>query len=159
MITIRPITVADEPFLWDMLYHAIYVPAGQPPVAREFVYLPELRKYVAAWGQPNDLGFLALDQTQPVGASWIRLFQGASRGYGYVDDQTPELTIALLPEFRGQGVGSQLLARLLDAAAARYAAVSLSVSPENPARRLYARCGFEIVSASGDSLTMCKRWH
>ncbi len=35
-------------------------------------------------------------------------------------------------------------------------AVSLSVSVDNPARRLYRRCGFEDVAAHGNSVTMLK---
>lgn len=83
---------------------------------------------------------------------------GQDRGYGYVDDATPELSIALLPAYRGRGIGSQLLARLLEQAQGCCPGVSLSVSAGNPARRLYERFGFEIVAERGSSLTMLKRW-
>jgi ribosomal protein S18 acetylase RimI-like enzyme len=63
-----------------------------------------------------------------------------------------------LPECRGQGVGSALMARILEAARSRFAAVCLSVSPENPARRLYKRAGFQVVNDEPPSITMIKRW-
>jgi ribosomal protein S18 acetylase RimI-like enzyme len=157
-IIIRPLILTDEPFLWDMLYQAIYVPAGSPPPERDIVYRPELAGYVRDWGRSDDSGFIAIEPTTscPVGAAWLRLLTKENQGYGYVDDATPELSIAVLPDYRGQGVGTQLLARLIEAAQTRYAAISLSVSPENPALRLYRRLGFEEVGRCGTSLTMIK---
>ena len=66
-------------------------------------------------------------------------------GYGYVDDETPELAIAVLPDHRGRGLGRRLLRELLDAAGGRFGAVSLSVRAENPAWRLYERTGFRVA--------------
>jgi ribosomal protein S18 acetylase RimI-like enzyme len=78
------------------------------------------------------------------------------RGYGYVDAETPELSVAVLPEHRGRGIGTALVIRLLETARVRYRAVSLSVARENPALRLYEQLGFEVVDRSGTSLTMRK---
>jgi GNAT superfamily N-acetyltransferase len=155
---IRPATSADEAFLRDMLYHAIHVPEGHPAPPHDVVYRPEIAKYVSDRGAPNDIGFIAVDaeSQQPMGATWLRLFTSENRGFGYVDDATPELTIAILPGYRGQGIGTALLTHLLEAARGRYAAVSLSVARENPARRLYERLGFEVVGTRGTSLTMRK---
>ena len=101
---------------------------------------------------------------KPIGAVWLRQFTQLSPAYGYLDDTTPELSIALLPEYRGRGVGTQLLERMIDEARQQHpalAALSLSVSRDNPARRLYERLGFIAISingnTSGDSLTMRKR--
>ena len=131
----RPLIPADQDFLWEMLYQAIYVPAGSPPPAREVIYQADLAKYVSDWGQSDDLGLVAIDSTiqQPVGAAWLRLLIGSNRGYGYLDDHTPELSIAILPAYRGQGIGSILLEKIILAARSRYPAISLSVSVGNPA--------------------------
>jgi ribosomal protein S18 acetylase RimI-like enzyme len=112
--------------------------------------------YVAGWGQPGDLGVIAIDPhtRQPAGAAWVRLLQGENRGYGYIDDATPELTIAVLSGHRNQGIGTQLLTELLRLAAAQYNAVSLSVWKENPARRLYERLGFVVVQEDDTAVTM-----
>ena len=154
--TIRPLTPADEPFLWEILYQAIYVPPGSAPPERDIVKRPQIAKYVRDRGQhPDDTGFIAIDSDsqQPIGAIWVRLLRGENRGYGYVDDATPELTMAVLPQYRGRGVGTSLLIHLLQAAWGRYPAISLSVAPENPALRLYKRLGFEVAARSGTSLT------
>jgi ribosomal protein S18 acetylase RimI-like enzyme len=155
---IRPLAQEDAHCLWEMLYQAIHVPQGHEPPAREIVYQPELAYYVAGWGRPGDLGYLAVDaEGLLVGAAWLRLLAGDERGYGWVDDATPELSMAVMPAWRGQGVGSRLLAALLDAAAERYAAVSSSVQADNPALRLYRRLGFEVVEDGGTWYTMRKR--
>jgi GNAT superfamily N-acetyltransferase len=100
-----------------------------------------------------------------VGAAWVRRLVGEGRGYGWVDDATPELAIAVEPGREGQGVGAAMLARLLDDLAGTVPAVSLSVRADNPARRLYARLGFVVVEGSdvanrvgGTSLTMVRRY-
>jgi ribosomal protein S18 acetylase RimI-like enzyme len=143
-----------------MLYQAIYVPAGADPFPRDIVTRPEISRYAECWGQQDDLGFIAVNEEtpSPIGATWIRLLKDAAKGYGYVDETIPELTIAVTPEYRGQGVGTKLLDRLIAEAKNRYKAVSLSVSPDNPALRLYQRLGFEVVATSGGSLTMIKRY-
>ncbi|MGA9773859.1 MAG: GNAT family N-acetyltransferase [Blastocatellia bacterium] len=155
---ISEITSSDEPFLWEMLYQAIHVPAGGTAPPRQIVNSPELSRYVEQWGQENDLGLKAIstDDLQPFGAVWLRLMTEEKRGYGYIDDLTPELSIAVLREHRGKGVGTRLLNDLFESIAGRYKAISLSVSDDNPAKRLYQRLGFEIVSRDGASLTMRK---
>jgi ribosomal protein S18 acetylase RimI-like enzyme len=156
--TLRLLTKADQPLLWQMLHQALFVPLGleRPPFA--IVYQPELARYVAAWGRTTDLGFVAEDTEtkRPVGAAWVRLLADEERGYGYVDKDTPELSIAVLPDYRGKGIGSALLTALLDAAAERFPAVSLSVSRDNPALRLYTRFGFTVVSDDEETLTMVR---
>lgn len=157
--TIRPLQPADDPFLWEMLYEAIYIPAGGVKPDRTILQEPSLAHYVAGWGQqPGDAGVLAIDPQRghPVGAAWLRLFPATDPGWGFVDAATPEVSIAMLPAYRGQGVGTMLLTELIILATGRYAALSLSVDPQNPAMRLYARLGFVAVGAFGTSVTMRK---
>jgi ribosomal protein S18 acetylase RimI-like enzyme len=54
--------------------------------------------------------------------------------------------IALLPDFRGRGVGTGLLRGLLDEAAREGRKLSIHVERENPAARLYRRLGFVPVA-------------
>lgn len=156
--SLRPLTPDDQVFLWEMLYEALYVPPGEPSLPREILQRSAISHYAADWGHPDDDGWLAEVAEQPVAAVWIRLFTAEARGYGYVDDETPELSIAVLPAYRGRGIGTALLGRMLATAQPRFPALSLSVSRDNPAVRLYARLGFEPVQDGGNSLTMCKRF-
>lgn len=152
-VVLRPLTAAHQAFLWTALYHAIYVAPGDPPLPPEIVHLPDIAPYTADFGRAGDRGVIATAGDQPIGAAWARRM----RGYGYVDDDTPELSIALLPGWRGAGIGSLLLERLLGELSADAAQVSLSVVWTNPARRLYERLGFETVALEGGSATMVKR--
>jgi ribosomal protein S18 acetylase RimI-like enzyme len=105
------------------------------------------------------MGFAAVDalSQQAIGAAWVRLLTGANQGYSYVDDATPELSIAVTPAWRGRGIGAALLTHLVRAAQPRYRALSLSVARANPAVRLYLRLGFAVVRVDGESLTMVRR--
>jgi GNAT superfamily N-acetyltransferase len=137
----------DARFLRDMLHHAYYW--------RERVPGSLTSRYVRGWGRTGDTAVIALENGFPVGAAWFRLFRAAEPGYGYVDEETPELAIAVVPSKRGHGIGDELLQALLRKAhEGGFARLSLSVEPGNPARKLYERHGFEVVDEGSDAWTM-----
>jgi GNAT superfamily N-acetyltransferase len=137
----------DVRFLRDMLHHAYYW--------RERVPGSLASRYVRGWGRPGDTAVIALENGFPVGAAWYRVFREAEPGYGFVDEQTPELAIAVVPSQRGHGVGDELLQALLQKArSGGYDRLSLSVEPGNPARKLYERHGFRVVEEGPDAWTM-----
>ena len=75
-------------------------------------------------------------------------------GYGYVDDDTPEISLSLYPAYRNNGIGSQLLNSMLDLLKNNgVKKVSLSVSRTNRAVSLYKRFGFEIIDRDRDLTT------
>jgi ribosomal protein S18 acetylase RimI-like enzyme len=59
------------------------------------------------------------------------------------------MDVALLPEFRGRGIGTAILDRLLAYADGLHAPVTLHVEPFNPALRMYERAGFTFVETRG----------
>ena len=148
----RPATAADEDFLHRMVYEALYVPAGHPPFPVSVLDQPDVAHYFRGFGgRAGDVGRIAVtDAGEPVGAAWVRRFASTEPGYGFVDEHTPELTIAMVPAARGQGLGTTLLLDLF----AVVPRCSLSVDRRNPALRLYERCGLEVVATDGDTLTM-----
>ena len=130
-----------------MLKHAYHWRLNQDPD------LPVAR-YVNNWGRPGDTGLVAWENG-PIGAAWYRLFKSTAPGYGFVDDETPELTIAVVPSRRGKGFGHELMTGLLERARrAGFDALSLSVEKTSPAVSLYERYGFRRVAESDDALTM-----
>jgi ribosomal protein S18 acetylase RimI-like enzyme len=118
---------------------------------------PELAHYVTGWPQPGDHGVVA-EHEKPVGAAWLRLFTASDPGYGFVDAATPEVSMGVVQDWRGRGVGARLLDALVDAAReAGLVTLSLSVESDNYARRLYERAGFQEVGQVSGSLTMLLR--
>ncbi len=157
VISIRAATAADEPFLRDMLFEAIFVPNGSAPLPREVVDTPALAHYVDGYGRAGDRGLIACTGAEPIGAAWVRLLTASDPGYGYVGDETPELTIAVASQWRGLGIGARLMRDLLAVLGGAVPAISLSCDPANPAMRLYERLGFTVVGESGSSVTMVLR--
>jgi ribosomal protein S18 acetylase RimI-like enzyme len=101
-----------------------------------------LARYYDGWGRDGDLVVIAEDAGTAVGAAYCRLM----RGYGYVDERTPEVTIGVESSYRGRGTGRRLLDVLADLARRNgFESLSLSVEPANPARRLYERAGYREV--------------
>ena len=142
----------DVRFLRDMLHHAYYWRERQPGEGAGPVAL-----YVKGWGRPGDTVLIAVDDGFPVGAAWYRLFRRDHPGYGFVDEETPELAIAVVPSRRGRGIGDALINALLERARAEhYSALSLSVEKENePLLAFYEKHGFTRVHEDGgDSVTM-----
>jgi ribosomal protein S18 acetylase RimI-like enzyme len=134
-----------------MLHHAYYWKERNPDAGAGPVAL-----YVKAWGRRGDTAVIAIDNGFPVGAAWYRIFSPKQRGYGFVDERTPELAIAVVPNARGRGVGSALLDSLLERARGDgHEAISLAVDRNNEgAIALYERHGFEQRGASDDTITM-----
>ncbi len=151
----------DQEIIWDMLRLATYE-SSVTSVQEN----PSLARYAHHWGRSGDLGWVAIaSKTQhPLGAAWMRLWPENDRGFGYIADSIPELAIAVIPQYRRQGIGTQLLQRLLATAQLHYASISLNVRSDNPALHLYHRLGFTQVDNSkhpnrtgGQSFTMICR--
>lgn len=150
-VVVRRGGAQDVRFLRDMLHHAYYWKERQPDAGPGPVQL-----YVKAWGRPGDSAVIALLDGFPVGAAWYRLFTSEPVGYGFVDQQTPELAVAVVPNARGLGVGSALMRALLERAREDgYSALSLAVDRHNEgAIGLYRQFGFVQIAETSDSLTL-----
>jgi ribosomal protein S18 acetylase RimI-like enzyme len=158
MVNIRPLQEGEEWFLREMLYEAIFIPAHDKPLPESVVDLPELAQYIVNFGRQGDICMVAEQEGILVGAAWSRLFSQASKGYGFVDEQTPEMSMAIKSTFRGQGTGTQLIAALLQALQQKgYQQLSLSVDKRNRAMNWYKQLGFEEVAAVGNAYTMVKQ--
>jgi GNAT superfamily N-acetyltransferase len=117
-----------------------------------------LARYVDGWGRGGDVAVIAADGANRTGAAWFRRFPSSAPGYGFVDADTPELTIAVVPSMRRHGLGQQLLDALLEKAKSEgVAQISLSVQNGSDAVAFYERDRFEIAGERGDALTMLKR--
>lgn len=141
----RPLVPGDQPRIWHWLHVALWdpPPAGlRPP---EILQHPQVRIYAEDWGRPGDVGVVAQVDGADAGACWVRLLP-PQVGLAHVDAATPQLGIALDAPFQHRGFGAPLMRAALDAARAHgYKQVALTVHPENPAIRVYERCGFRTI--------------
>lgn len=154
MLRFRALVSADQDALWNWLHLALWDPPPAGPRPREVLAHAGVRIYAEDWGRPGDVGVVAQVDDQDAGACWMRLITG-NVGLAYVDDQTPQLGIALAPAYQRQGHGRALMNAALAAAWAHgYRCVSLTVHPDNPARALYERCGFVMRGLRGTYLLM-----
>lgn len=153
----RPLVAADQHVLWHWLHVALWdpPPAGLRPI--EVLQSPHVRIYAEGWGRAGDVGVVAQVDGVDAGACWMRLLPEGV-GLAYVDMRTPQLGIALEPEFQHKGHGRPMMLAALDAArAAGYVQVSLTVHPENPAIAMYERCGFRKEALRGTYHLMVAR--
>jgi RimJ/RimL family protein N-acetyltransferase len=134
-LKLRPLVASDQDILWDIFHVALWDPPPAPLRPRAILEHPDVRIYAEDWGRrEGDVGIAAEVDGRVAGACWMRLV-AHGKGLAWIDDETPQLGIALLP--RG-----------------RFRRVSLTVHPENPAQRLYRRCGFEPVGVRRTYLLM-----
>lgn len=150
--SIRKMTVSEYPMLNDFLYEAIFIPDGIEPPPRNIITSPELQIYVDRFGElKDDFALVAEVEKKVVGAVWVRIMND----YGHIDDKTPSLAISLYKEYRGQGIGTDMMKEMLSLLKAHgYKRVSLSVQKTNYAVEMYRKIGFDIVRGNKEEWIM-----
>jgi ribosomal protein S18 acetylase RimI-like enzyme len=129
-----------------------------PRSTAEIMSDPALSHYIHGWKREDDRGVIAVAESSRIGAAWWRFLSVEDAGYGFVAAEIPEITIGVVKAMRGHGVGRHLLDALVQEARGQaLPGLSLSVSPQNPAAKLYRQVGFEEVGTRGSSLTMLIR--
>ncbi len=137
--------------LRELMYQALYVAPGSDPFPPSILEQPNIKRYYHRWGQIGDLGIIAWSKRELVGGAWCRLFNQHHPGYGFYNSETPEMVVSVNPEFRNQGIGTQLIKQLKEELLKEgFSSISLSVQKTNPAIKLYLRLGFQLhVEAEG----------
>jgi len=158
-ITYQPIKKSEHYFLEAMLYEALFVPEGQPKFPKSIIHRPEIYKYIRDWNQNKfDIAIVAKCESELIGAVWGRLFDAENQGNGFVDAETPEISMAIQSEFRGRGIGTELLQQIEKAyLEIGVKQLSLSVDKRNRARVLYERNGYEFFTDLETAVTLLKQ--
>lgn len=157
MLSIREGHANDLPFLRHMLMKAYHWNHDGPlPPEDEFLSQPNIMERLEDW-RPDDGDRAVISEVDgiPIGAAWYRFYTEENHAYGYINPQTPELGIGILPDHRSKGIGRTLINALIELARhEQICAISLCVDSENYALRLYQSFGFERYSETEASLIM-----
>ena len=134
------------------LYEAIFIPEGVEPPSREIINEPDLKIYYEGFGEGEaDYCFVADDDGKVVGAVWTRIMND----YGHVDDEIPSFAISLFKEYRGKGIGTKLMIKMLELLKAkRYKQASLAVQKANYAVKMYEKVGFKTMDENSEEYIM-----
>lgn len=146
---LRAASEADEAFLAALLASTrpVEVAAMPSPQAAEQLFAMQRRGQRAAWlGVPGTSEQVVLVDAAPAGHLVVREGEGELR---LVD-------ISLLPEHRGEGIGTELIGELQARAAAAGVPLVLHVDVGSAAERLYARLGF--IAEARDQVRVAMRW-
>lgn len=151
---IRQLREEEYILLNDFLYEAIYIPEGIEAPPRSIINQPDIQVYVSDFGKhKDDYCLVAEVDEKVVGAVWARIMND----YGYIDDETPSCAISLFKEYRGYGIGTALMVRMLSLLKETgYKKTSLAVQKANYALRMYLNVGFEIVGENEEEYIMVK---
>lgn len=149
---IREMRKQEYTLLNDFLYEAIFIPDGMEAPARDIINEPELQVYVSGFGsKKDDLCLVAEINGMIIGTVWVRDMED----YGHIEDGIPSFAISLYKEYRGKGIGTELMKRMLvELKNKGYRKASLSVQKANYAVRMYKKLGFEIVGESKEEFIM-----
>ena len=148
----RELKTSEYNLLKYFLYEAIYIPEDVDPPDRDIVKQPELALYYEDFGSGKaDHCIVAEDAGKVIGAVWTRIMDD----YGHVDDDTPSFAISLLRNYRSQGIGTQLMKKmLLHLKECGFEKASLAVQKANYAVRMYKKVGFRVIDENEEEYIM-----
>ncbi len=151
-MVIRELRSDETALLKDFLYEAIFIPEGTDPPARDIIEQPELKTYYEGFGSGiADYCLVAEDAGQIIGAVWTRIMND----YGHVDDSTTSFAISLYKDYRGKGIGAELMRRMLELLREKgWEKASLAVQKANYAVRMYEKAGFRITDETPQEYIM-----
>ncbi len=151
-VEIRAMRPEEYPLLDDFLYEAIFIPKGAEKPPRDIIKQEELQVYIKDFGKQKDDHCLAAEcDGRIIGACWVRIMDD----YGHIDDDTPSFAISLFENFRGRGIGTELMRGMLKLLRAKgYKRASLAVQKENYAMKMYKNVGFCIVGENEQEYIM-----
>ena len=151
-IELRRLKEGEVGLLKEFLYEAIFIPEGIEAPDRSIIEQPELALYYEGFGKGKaDNCIVAEAGGSVVGAVWTRIMND----YGHVDDEIPSCAISLYEEYRGKGIGTELMRQMLELLQKQgYEKASLAVQKANYAVKMYEKLGFKTVDENDEEYIM-----
>lgn len=141
-MNIRPIKNNEIMLLTDFLYEAIFQKDINNLAPRTIIQEPSVWIYINEFGtKKDDYCFVAEVDEKIVGAVWVRCI----KAFGHIDNTVPEFAISTYPQYRGKGIGTALMRKMLEYLHLKgYSKTSLAVQKDNYAVKMYQKVGFVI---------------
>jgi ribosomal-protein-alanine N-acetyltransferase len=134
---------SEQKILTDMLHYAYRLDELNSTLEKQ----EALRIYNDFYGfTRKDLGLYALVNNEIAGAVWSRKMQDDHHSRAFVDEDSPVISIAVLPKFRRLGIASAMLTQFLQEASVLYPQVSVNVLDDSHAKSMFKKFGFEVLS-------------
>jgi GNAT superfamily N-acetyltransferase len=135
-VTFRSINVDDKEFLWNL----------NRLVMKDYV--------TRTWGWDEDWQLQYFDNNFDKNNGKILVFDNVDIGFYRVTEEQNEtflVSVLILPEFQKKGIGTKLIKDLI---LTKTNPIRLQVLKVNPARSLYERLGFKVISESETHFVM-----
>lgn len=134
-------------FLQKMLFEAAYWnQLENRPTLEIGLQRDDLKYLLSDWGRSGDIAVIAQEEDgRKIGAAWIRFWTEELHSYGFISKDIPELSIGIVKDKRGKGVGKALMKKVIgEAKKKKISSISLSVEKENYACKFYINLGFFV---------------
>lgn len=157
---IRKYESQDLEFYKHMAYEAVFWDKSKnPPTFEEAQSLDFIQVILKDWTKrEGDIGLIALDGKNYMGAVWVRYWNDDINIRGYYKADVPVLVIAIDEAYRARGLGVSLINALIETCKSKgIQEISLCVSKKNHAEKLYVKTGFKHHLDIGDSWIMIQK--
>ena len=152
---IRELREDEYLLLKEFTYQAIFLRDENIIVPRIVLDDPKLKVFYEDFGKPDDVCLVVEADNKIVGAVWTRILSGEVKGFGNIDEHTPEFGISLFKEYRNKGLGTELMKSMLELLKEKgYKRTSLAVQKDNYAVKMYKNVGFSIVKELDEEYLM-----
>ncbi len=153
-VIIRLMNVEEFDLLEMFLYEAIFQP-NQKKAPFSIIYENHLYQYIEKFGvKEHDICYCAQVENDIIGAVWVR----ETNRECSETDVVLEFSISVLQHYRKQGIGRQLMKRMIEHIRKQgYKKAILSVQQQNYARKLYEELGFYQVDQHDQEIIMMKQ--
>ena len=153
--SIRSIKPSEFHLLDTFLYEAIFQKDSDNLLPRSIISNPELQVYIKDFGKETDFCLVADTKDKIIGCVWARIIAGDIKGFGNIDENTPEFAVSVLKDFRGCGVGTALMKAMLELLSEKgFKKAGLAVQKDNYAAELYKKLGFKIIGQTEEEYLM-----
>lgn len=143
--TFRKLREIEYDRLPIFLYNAVIQPEDEL-FETDVVYEDRYHKYIKDYGREGDYALACDDDGRVTGIIWIRMFKEEDESFGFVDEETPELTLSVLAGYNEQAIGKELLELLFNELKIKgVEQVSVSIGEDNEIFDVYTLVGFEEV--------------